>query len=128
MAEAHRAEHAERAPVLVEPGGEPERVLERDPGERRAQPRIAHQVRAARDAPDLILVELGRVPPGEALAAGRRIRRGAGLPGEVPVVAYANNAGEVAREGEAVEFRPGEHVVLPDDTEQLIGWLRRLAA
>ena len=84
--------------------------------------------RAAHDAPDLILVELGRVLPGEALAAGRRIRRGAGLPAEVTLVAYANNAGEVAREGEAVEFRPGEYVVLPDDTEQLIGWLRRLAA
>jgi len=46
----------------------------------------------------------------------------------VPVVAYANNAGEVAREGEAVEVRPGEYVVLPEDSEQLTGWLRRLAA
>ena len=84
--------------------------------------------RAAHDAPDLILVELGRVLPGEALAVGRHIRRGAGLSERVPLVAYANNAGEVAREGEAVEFRPGEYVVLPEETEQLIGWLRRLAA
>ena len=83
--------------------------------------------RAARDAPDLILVELGRVLPGEALAVGRRIRRGAGLPEEVPLVAYANNEGEVAREGEAVESHTGEYVVLPEDTEQLVGWLRRLA-
>jgi DNA-binding response OmpR family regulator len=44
--------------------------------------------RAARDAPDLILMELGRVPPREALAAGRRVRRGAGLPDEVPFVAH----------------------------------------
>jgi two-component system KDP operon response regulator KdpE len=82
--------------------------------------------RAARDAPDLILLELGRVLPGDALAAGRRIRRGVGLAEEVPLVAYANNASEVAREGEAVEFRPGEFVVLPEDTEQLTGWLRGL--
>jgi DNA-binding response OmpR family regulator len=84
--------------------------------------------RAAHDSPDLILVELGRVPPSAALAAGRRIRAGAGLPENVPVVAYANSAGEVAREGEVVEVRTREYVVLPEDTEQLMGWLRRLAA
>jgi DNA-binding response OmpR family regulator len=84
--------------------------------------------RAAHDSPDLILMELGKVPPVVALAAGRRIRQGAGIPEEVPVVAYANSAGEVAREGEAVEFRSCEYVVLPEDTEQLMGWLRRLAA
>lgn len=84
--------------------------------------------RAARDPPDLILLELGRVPPVAVLAAGRRVRSGAGLPAEVPVMAYANNAGEFAREGEAVEFRPGEYVVLPEDSEQLAGWLRGLTA
>lgn len=84
--------------------------------------------RAAHESPDLILMELGRVLPGEALAAGRRVRAGAGVSEDVPVVAYANNAGEVAREGEAVEVRPREYVVLPEDTEQLMGWLRRLAA
>ena len=83
--------------------------------------------RAAHDPPDLILVELGRVPPVVALAAGRRIRVGAGLREEVPVMAYANNEGEVAREGEAVEVRPGEYVVLPEDSDQLADWLRRLA-
>ncbi len=82
--------------------------------------------RAAHDSPDLILMELGRVPPGEALAVGRRVRAGAGLSEEVPVVAYANGEGEVAREGEAVEVRPGEYVVLPEDSEQLMGWLHRL--
>ncbi len=84
--------------------------------------------RAAHAPPDLILMELGRVPPVLALAAGRRVRRGAGLPEDVPVVAYANNEGEVAREGEAVEVGPCEYVVLPDDSEQLAGWLRRLTA
>jgi CheY-like chemotaxis protein len=84
--------------------------------------------RGAHESPDLILMELGRVLPGEALAAGRRVRVGAGIPEHVPVVAYANNAGEVARDGEAVEVRPREYVVLPEDTEQLMGWLRRLAA
>jgi DNA-binding response OmpR family regulator len=84
--------------------------------------------RASHESPDLILMELGRVSPGEALAAGRRVRVGAGISEDVPVVAYANNAGEVAREGEAVEVSPREYVVLPEDTEQLMGWLRRLAA
>lgn len=84
--------------------------------------------RAAHESPDLILMELGRVPPAEALAAGRRVREATGMPEGVPVVAYADGAGDVAREGEAVEFRPGEYVVLPEDTEQLAGWLRRLAA
>lgn len=84
--------------------------------------------RGAHERPDLILVELGRVPQGEALAAGGRVRAGAGIPEDVPVVVYANSAGEMAREGEAVEVGPAEHVVLPEDAEQLIGWLRRLAA
>ncbi len=82
--------------------------------------------RAAHAPPDLILMELGRVPPVVALAAGRRVRSASGSREDVPVVAYANNPGEVAREGEAVEVRPGEYVVLPEDSEQLIGWLRRL--
>lgn len=84
--------------------------------------------RAAYVSADLILMELGRTPPAVALAAGRRIRKGAGMSEDVPVVAYANSAGEVAREGEAVEVRPGEYVVLPEETEQLVGWLRLLAA
>jgi len=83
---------------------------------------------AAHDPPDLILMELGRMPPLVALAAGGRVREGAGLAEGVPVVAYANNAGEVAREGEAVEVGPGEYVVLQEDTEQLMGWLRGLSA
>ncbi len=84
--------------------------------------------RAAHERPDLILVELGRVLPGEALAAGRLIRRGAGITDGVPVVAYANGEGDVAREGEMVEIRPGEYVVLPEDSDQLMRWLRRLTA
>ena len=84
--------------------------------------------RAAHAPPDLILMELGRVPPAAALAAGRRVRRAAGRQEDVPVVAYANNAGDVAREGEAVEVGPGEYVVLPEDSDQLMGWLRRLTA
>lgn len=84
--------------------------------------------RAAHASPDLILMELGRVPPAAALAAGRRIRSAAGKQENVPVVAYANDAGEVAREGEAVEVGPGEYVVLPEDSHQLMVWLRRLTA
>lgn len=84
--------------------------------------------RAAHDPPDLILVELGRVPPLMALAAGRRVRGSTGVSEDVPVVAYADGADEVAREGEAVEVGPGEYVVLPEASKQLMEWLRRLAA
>lgn len=84
--------------------------------------------RASHDSADLILMELGRAPLDVALAAGRRVRHDARMRKDVPVVAYANSAGEGAREGEAVEVRPGEYVVLPEETEQLVCWLHRLAA
>lgn len=84
--------------------------------------------RASDNSADLILMELGRAPLDTALAAGRRVRQDAGMREDIPVVAYANSAGGVAREGEAVEVRPGEYVVLPEETEQLVNWLRRLAA
>ena len=83
--------------------------------------------RAAHEKPDLILLELGDVPHGDALALGRRVREGAGLREEVPLVVYCGNAGEVVQEGEAVEVGPREYVVLPEDSGQLAGWLRRLA-
>ena len=84
--------------------------------------------RAARETPDLILLELGSVPHGDALAVGRRVREGAGLRGDVPLVAYCGHAGEVVQEGEAVEVGPREYVVLPEDSGQLAGWLRGVAA
>lgn len=84
--------------------------------------------RASHNKPSLILLELGQVPHGDALALGRRVREGARLGAHVPLVAYCGKAGEVVREGEAVEVGPREYVVLPEDSRQLAGWLRRLAA
>ena len=88
-----------------------------------------HAVERARHAPpDLILLEFGKVPTPEALAAGRRIREGAGLPAGVPVVAYADRADEHVSEGGQVSVGPGEYVTLPEDGEQLLRFLLRLAA
>ncbi len=84
--------------------------------------------RAAYAPPDLILMELGDVPHGDALAVGRRVREGAGLRKEVALVAYSGAVGEVVQEGEAVEVGPREYVVLPENSGQLAGWLRRFAA
>ncbi len=84
--------------------------------------------RATQETPDLILLELGRVPHSEALAVGRRVRKGAGLREDLPLVAYSGSVGEVVQEGEAVEVSPREYVVLPEDSGQLACWLRRLPA
>lgn len=84
--------------------------------------------RARRAPPDLILLEFGRAPTLEALALGRRIREGAGLPAGVPVVVFADRADEVVAEGGEVRVGDGEYVTLPEDGEQLFRFLRRLAA
>ena len=84
--------------------------------------------RARHTPPDLILLEFGRVPTPEALAAGRRIRERAGLPAGVPVVAYADRADELVSEGGEVSVGPGEYVTLPEDGQQLLRFLLRLSA
>jgi CheY-like chemotaxis protein len=84
--------------------------------------------RAAHVRPDLILLEMGDVSPGELMKAGMRVREGAGLPAEVPVVVYAAREDEMVRESEEVAAGPAEYVVLPEDSEQLLRFLRRLAA
>jgi CheY-like chemotaxis protein len=84
--------------------------------------------RAAHDRPDLILLEMGRMPPRQVVEAGGRVRRGAGLPAETPVVVYAGGEDETVREGDEVTAGPAEYVVLPEDSEHLVRFLRRLAA
>ena len=82
--------------------------------------------RAGHSKPGLILLEMGRTPPLEVAAAGRRIRAGAGLPDEAPVVVYAGRADETVGEGGEVSLGPGEYAVLPEDAEQLRRFLRGL--
>lgn len=50
------------------------------------------------------------------------------MAGEVPVVVYADRADEEVGEGGEVRLRPGEYAVLPEDSDQLMRFLRRLVA
>ncbi len=84
--------------------------------------------RAAHVKPDLILLEMGEMPPQEVVEAGRRVRDGAGLPAGASVVVYAGQEDETVREGEEVAAGPAEYVVLPEHSEQLMRFLRRLVA
>jgi len=84
--------------------------------------------RARHAGPDLILLEMGDRPPLEVAEAGRRVRDGAGLPVAAPVVVYAAREDETVREGGEVSAGPAEYVVLPEDSEQLMRFLWRLAA
>jgi CheY-like chemotaxis protein len=76
--------------------------------------------------PDMILLEMGRTPTLRTLDAGRRIRSDAGVGGEVKVVVYADRADETVSEGGEVRVGPHEYVILPEDGEQLEGFLGRL--
>ena len=84
--------------------------------------------RAVYDRPGLILLEMGRVPPQEVAAAGRRMRARAGLPQEVPVVVYGWGTDETVGEGDEVDLGRSQYVVLPEDSDQMVRFLRGLAA
>jgi two-component system OmpR family response regulator len=78
--------------------------------------------------PDMILLEMGRMPTLQTLDMGCRIRSDAQVGDEVKVVVYADRADETVSEGGEVRLGPNEYVVLPEDGEQLEGFLCRLLA
>ncbi len=77
---------------------------------------------ARRQRPDLILVSLAGVPCDVILAA-RRIREGATIGEDVPVVVFCVD--EIA-EGDEVAIGENVHVTRPDNFNQLRGLLARL--
>lgn len=76
--------------------------------------------------PDMILLEMGRMPTLQTLDMGRRIRSDAKVGDHVKVVVYADQADEVVSEGGEVRVGANEYVILPEDGEQLEGVLCRL--
>lgn len=76
--------------------------------------------------PDMILLEMGRMPSLQTLDMGRRIRSDAQVGDEVKVVVYADHVDETVSEGGEVRLGPNEYVILPEDGEQLEGFLGRL--
>ncbi len=76
--------------------------------------------------PDLILLEMGKVSPLQTLDMGRRIRSDARIGDEVKVVVYANTADETVPEGGEVSLGPNEYAILPEDGEQMRGFLARI--
>jgi CheY-like chemotaxis protein len=76
--------------------------------------------------PDMILLEMGRMPTLHTLDMGRRIRSDARIGDEVMVVVYADRVDENVSEGEEVRLGPHEYIILPEDSAQLDGFLGRL--
>jgi CheY-like chemotaxis protein len=76
--------------------------------------------------PDMILLEMGRMPTHQTLDMGRRIRSDASVGDEVMVVVYADRVDETVSEGAEVRVGHNEYVILPEDSEQLDGFLGRL--
>lgn len=79
-------------------------------------------LRAKREAPDLILVSLHGIH-SDVIAAARRIRDGADLGEEIPVVVFCVDA---VPEGAEVAIGKNVYVTRPDNFDQLRGFLRRL--
>jgi len=77
---------------------------------------------ALRRAPKLIMVNLGG-PPAEVIAAAPRIREGAHLSEDVPVVIFCCDA---VNEGDEIDFGNNIYVTRPDNFNQLRSFLRRL--
>ena len=77
---------------------------------------------ARRQRPDLILVSLAGSPP-EVIVSARRIREGAAIEDDVPVVVFCVE--EVA-EGDEVAIGENVHVTRPDNFNQLRSLLARL--
>jgi CheY-like chemotaxis protein len=76
--------------------------------------------------PDMILLEMGRMPTLQTLDMGRRIRSDAKVGDEVKVVVYADRVDETVSEGGEVRLGSHEYVILPEDGRQLEGFLGRL--
>ena len=74
---------------------------------------------ALREAPNLILVNLGGLP-ATVIAAGRRIRKAAQLSEDVPVVIFC--VGSV-NEGDEIELGSNIYVIRPDNFNQLRSFL-----
>jgi CheY-like chemotaxis protein len=77
---------------------------------------------ARRQRPDLILVSLAGVPR-EVILSARRIREGAAIGEDVPVVVFCVD--EIA-EGDEVAIGENVHVTRPDNFNQLRSLLARL--
>lgn len=76
--------------------------------------------------PDLMLLEMGSVSPLQTLNMARRIRADARIGDEVKVVVYVNSADETVPEGGEVSHGPNEYAILPEDGEQMRGFLARI--
>lgn len=79
-------------------------------------------VRAQRQPPHLLLVNLGQ-SPAEVIAVARRIRDRAGVNNEVPIVIFCS---EAVGEGEEVALGNQVYVTRPDNFNQLRRFLGRL--
>lgn len=77
---------------------------------------------ARRQRPDLILVSLAGVPR-EVIGSARRIREGAGITNDVPVVVFCID--DIA-EGDEVAIGENVHLTRPDNFNQLRTLLARL--
>jgi hypothetical protein len=73
-----------------------------------------------------ILLEMGRVSPLQTLDSGCRIRSDAKVGDRVKVVVYADRADGAVKEGGEVSMGPNEHVILPEDGDQLESFLARI--
>jgi CheY-like chemotaxis protein len=76
--------------------------------------------------PDMILLEMGRMPTLQTLDMGRRVRADSKVGNEVKVVVYADRPDETIHEGGEVSLGPNEYIILPEDNDQLDSFLRRL--
>jgi CheY-like chemotaxis protein len=83
-------------------------------------------ITSARARFDLILINLVGKTTDEALDAGRRVKKQAGLDGSTSLIVIAEKY-TGAQEGQDVEVGRGEWVSYPENSEQLHSLLRRLA-
>ncbi|MBD1804963.1 hypothetical protein H6F98_05795 [Microcoleus sp. FACHB-SPT15] len=81
--------------------------------------------RGVRDHPDLILLNQIKLPIDEFVNMGRRIRQGAELPSNTPIVVMAERYGE-DMEGKDIKVGESEYVTYLEDGEQLMNLLHRL--
>jgi CheY-like chemotaxis protein len=77
---------------------------------------------AQRKRPDLILVSLAGLP-GDVILTARRIRDGAKVREDVPVVVFCN---EEIGEGDEVAIGQNVHITRPDNFNQLRSLITRL--
>jgi DNA-binding response OmpR family regulator len=81
--------------------------------------------RGVRDHPDLILLNQVKLPIDEFINMGRRIRQGAELPSNTPIVVMAERYGE-DMEGKDIKVGENEYTTYLEDGEQLMNVLHRL--